>query len=209
MALEKIKIAQEKYVPKDNEFYKLHYHHILYGMIATICFLLAAVGFVLYQVSHLPLPEFVAKQDDGRIMSLQPYEEPNLLPDTIIRWASKAATTAYTFDFVNYNKEISMARSYFTEAGWSDFQGSISGVITTIVQNQLFVSGVVAGTPVISNQGVLPNKGYTWRVQIPFLVNYQSANTTTKRNYFVIITLVRVPTYLNPQGIGIDQFVMV
>jgi len=85
----------------------------------------------------------------------------------------------------------------------------VDRLISTIVQNQLFVNGVVSGPPVISNQGPLPGKGYTWRVQIPFLVTYQSANTTTKRSFYVVITIVQVPTNINPQGIGIDQFVMV
>jgi intracellular multiplication protein IcmL len=67
----------------------------------------------------------------------------------------------------------------------------------------------VVGTPVISNQGPLPGTDYAWRVQIPFLVTYQSANVTTRRNYMVIVSIIRVSTIENPQGIGIDQFVTV
>jgi intracellular multiplication protein IcmL len=126
-----------------------------------------------------------------------------------LRWASKAATVAYTFDFVNYNTQTAAARPYFTEDGWQDYLNSVNNLINTIVQNQLFVNGVVSGAPVISNQGNIPGRGYVWRVQIPFLVTYQSANTTSKQNYFVIISIVKVPTYVNKQGIGIDQFVMV
>jgi intracellular multiplication protein IcmL len=61
---------------------------------------------------------------------------------------------------------------------------------------------------VIANQGPIPDKEYAWRIQIPFLVTYQSMNITTKRNFYVLISIVRVPTNVNPQGIGIDQFVM-
>src|SRR5690606_23717340 len=100
--------------------------------------------------------------------------KPNLLPETIIRWASKAAVLAYTFDFVNYNEQVNAVRPYFTNAGWNDYQRSVSSLINTVVQNQIFVYGIISGTPVISNEGVLPNKGYVWRVQIPFLVTYQS-----------------------------------
>ena len=200
--------AKEKYIPKESNFYRDYYHNFFYLMMAAIVLLLVAVGVVLYQIANRPLPEFAARGAGGVTMSLISFNEPNLLPDTILRFASKAAVTAYTFDFVNYNKELAEARPFFTAAGWSDFNSSISGVINTIVQNQLFVSGVVSGAPVISNQGSLPGKGYVWRVQIPFLVAYQSANTVTKRKYFVVLTIVRVPTSVNPQGIGIDQFVM-
>ncbi len=200
--------AKEKYVPKDNNFYRQYYSVFFYILMALIVILLIAVGLVLYQVANRPLPAFYAKQPDGKTMQILSFDEPNLLPDTIIRFASKAAVTAYTFDFLNYQTQIAAARPFFTSGGWSDFSSSISGVISSIVQKQLFVSSVVSGPPVISNQGPLPGKSYVWRVQIPFLVTYQSANIATTRKYFVVVTVVRVPTSENAQGIGIDQFVM-
>jgi len=205
MALEKI----EQYIPRDNGFYRDHYHHILMGVIACMVLLMLMVGLFFYQVMNRPLPQFNAIQPDGKSMLLIPFDEPNLLPDTILRWASKAATLAYTFDFVGYNDEIRAARPYFTELGWQDYLNSVSNLIKTIIQNKLFINGVVSGTPVISNQGDLPGKGYVWRVQIPFLVTYQSENTISKRNYYVVISIVRVPTSENKQAIGIDQFLMV
>lgn len=200
--------AKEKYIPKDNGFYRQYYSYFFYVLMFLIVVLMIAVGLVLYQVANRPLPAFYAKQQDGKTMQLISFDEPNLLPDTIIRFASKAAVTAYTFDFVNYESQISLARPFFTAGGWGDFNSSISNLISTIVQRQLFVSGVVSGPPVISNQGPLPGKGYVWRVQIPFLVTYQSANVASTRKYFVVVTIVKVPTSVNPQGIGIDQFVM-
>ena len=195
---------------KENNFYRDHYHHVIIGLIGLIFFLIAMVSFVLYQLFHRPLPLFYSSQADGQKMQLVSYDAPNLLPDTILRFASKAATAAYTFDFVNYNKQIKIVQPYFTSKGWQDYLRSVSvGLLDTVVKNQLFVNGIVVGTPVISNEGPLPGTTYAWRIQIPFLVTYQSANTISKQNYYVILTVVRVPTATNPQGIGIDQFVMV
>jgi len=200
--------VQEKYLPRNNAFYRDNYRYFLFGLMAVIVILLAMVWVLLFEVLHRPLPAFAAVQPNGQSMQLYPFEEPNLLPDTLLRWAGKAASTAYTFDFVNYEQEISQARPYFTEAGWEDFRSAINNVLKTVVQNQLFVTGVVSGPPVISNQGPLVGKGYVWRIQIPFLVTYQSSNTTTTGNFIVIVSIVRVPTSTNPQGIGIDQFIM-
>lgn len=205
MALEQ---SQQTSISPNNDFYREKYHYFVLGLMLIFLLLLAMVGMTLHQVLHRPLPAFAAVQANGQVMQLTPFEEPNLLPDTLLRWASKAASTAYTFDFVNYEQEINQARSYFTDAGWTDFRAAISGVLSTIVQNQLFITGVVSGAPVISNQGPLPGKGYVWRVQIPFLVTYQSANTTTTAFFIVVVSIVRVPTSTNPQGIGIDQFIM-
>ena len=206
MALDDIK---EDYIAKNNDFYRNHYHHIIMGIMAVVLLMMFAIGFVFYQVANRPLPQFNAMQPDGKSILLIPYDQPNLSPETIVRWASKAAILAYTFSFENYNNQIQEARPYFTEDGWQDYLSSVENLITTIVQNQLIINGVVSGTPVISNQGPVPGRGYVWRLQIPFLVTYQSANTSIKRNFYVVISIVRVPTNINKQGIGIDQFLMV
>lgn len=204
MAMEAVK----QKIPKQSAFYRDQYHYFFYAMMIVEVILLMAVAVVLYQIGTRPIPEFHARQDDGKTMKLISFNEPNFLPDTIIRFASKAAVTAYTLDFVNYEKQLGVARPFFTSGGWTDFNSSMNNVINTIVQNQLFVAGVVYGTPVISNQGPLPGKGYVWRIQIPFLVTYRSANSSSKSKYLVTVTIVHVPTRDNPQGIGIDQFVM-
>jgi intracellular multiplication protein IcmL len=200
---------QERYAPRENSFYRNYYAYFILGMMLIILFMMSAVGVVLYQMFHRPLPAFDAAQKTGQKMLLQPFEEPNLLPDTLLRWASKAATVSYTFDFNNYNRQIASARPYYTEAGWRQYISSVTELINTIAQNQLFVNGIVSGAPVISNQGEIAGRGYIWRIQIPFLVTYQSANVTTRRNFLVVISVMRVPPSINPQGIGIDQFVMI
>lgn len=197
----------KQYEPTDTMFYRKNYQFFFYGLIGTVLVLLLAVGFVLYQLANRPIPEFYARMANGDSMRLQSFDSPNLLPETITRFASKAAVTAYTFNFVNFEEQIAQARPYFTEAGWADFRSSISGLANTIVERQLFISGVVVGQPVISNEGNLPGIGYTWRIQVPFLVTFKSSNDSTQRRYMVIVTMVKVPTSQNPQGIGIDQFV--
>ncbi len=205
MALDQVK---QEVLWRSNGFYREHYHRVIVILMIVFFCTVGCVAFLLYQLKHRPLPKFMAVFDNQQ-MILTPFDKPNLLPDTIIRWASKAATAAYTFDFVNYNSQINAVRPYFTEAGWIDYKNSVAGLINTIVQTQIFVYGVISGTPVISNQGVLPEKGYVWRVQIPFLVTYQANGPMVKKRFLVILSIVQVPTSVNPQGIGIDQFLMV
>ena len=181
----------------------------LIGWSALFGCLLCMIGVLFYQVWNRPLPVFTAVAANGSQVTLTPFQEPNLLPNTLLRWASKATVTAYTFDFVNYADEFAAARGYFTDAGWKDFKSAIADTLDTVIKNQLFVTGVITGAPVISNQGPLPDQGYVVRVQIPFLVTYQSANVSREASYIVILSIVQVPTSQNPQGIGIDQFIMV
>ena len=217
MSVSNIKQQYEQYVPKDNAFYRRYYHYFFYGVMIIIVLLMGMIGLLAYQIQHRPLPIFYAAHPPDpevanaakETMRLVPFATPNLLPDTILRWAVKAATTAYTFDYVNYLAQLQLARPYFTEAGWQLYLRSVDALIDNIIQNQLFVNGVVAGTPVISNEGPLPGREKVWRIQVPFLVSYQSASVVTKNNFLVIMTIVQVPTRINAQGIGIDQFLMV
>lgn len=197
-------------LPGSNDFYRRYYHYVIIVLMVLIVILMCLIGLVIYQLFNRPLPEFKAIDPDRKEMVLTPFLEPNLLPTTIIRWASKAAITAYSFDYANYNSQILMARPYFTDSGWQAYLVAINPVIKSVVQGGLFVNGIVSGTPIIANQGDLTGKGQAWRVQIPFLVSYGTGTTaTTKRNYIISMVLVRIQTSINPQGIGIDQFVMV
>jgi intracellular multiplication protein IcmL len=204
----KIRELEAKYTPQDNSAYIRFYPWFFYGLMISIVLLLVTASIVFVQVFNRPLPAYYAVQPNGQKMLLEPNMTPSLIAPTIIRFASKAATIAYTFDFVHYEEQITAARSYFTDRGWQEFNGSINRLLSTIVERQLSVTGVVSGTPVITNEGPLPGVDYAWRIQIPFLVTYQSADTTAKRNNVVTVTIVRVPTSVNPQGIGIDQFIV-
>src|SRR5689334_2971375 len=133
---------------KNNEFYKNNYKKIIMGMMIILVIIAAGISIVMYQVFYRPLPVFYAAEPKGKKMVLRPSIEPNLMPDTILRWASKAATVAYNFDFANYEQQISVARPYFTEDGWTDYLRSVQPVLQTIAANKLIVSSVVAGTPV-------------------------------------------------------------
>lgn len=191
-----------------NMFYQKHFHKIIVGLMICIFLIILLVIILLVQVYHRPEPPFMAASNDGRKMHLVAFNDPNLLPSTLIRWASKAAVAAYTYDFYNYQKELDAVRPYFTEEGWAGYNNSIKGVINTISANKLFVNGVVSAPPVISNQGRLDKYDRVWRIQIPFLVTYQSAETTQTANYMVTLMIVKVPTTENPAGIAINQFVM-
>lgn len=205
MALDDV---QEEYVAKNNDFYKYHYHQIIIALMLFMALMMIALGLVFYQIINRPLPQFNAIQPDGKSMLLIPSEEPNLSADTILRWASKAASVAYTFDFVRSDAQLASARPYFTEDGWAEYYASVKNVIDRVKQNKIFIYGVVSGTPVISNQGELAGKGYVWRVQIPFLVTTKSEGEDLNKSFYVILSIVRVPTSVNEQAIGIDQFVM-
>ena len=196
-----------EYASSPNAFYRYNFPVVISLMIICMLVIFGLVGLVLYQVLHRPLPYFVAVAPNGKKMPLASYDEPNFLPNTVLTWASKAAVAAYTFNFVNYDKQMQLVRPFFTTDGWQNYQSSLQGLINTIVTNKLMVNSVVSGPPIIANQGN-EGDGYQWRIQMPFLVTYQSAETKTQKNFMVQMTVRKVQTQVDPSGIGIDQFAM-
>jgi len=196
------------FVGRSNEFYRRYYQSIIVILIAVMVLTVMTAFLILYQISHRERPTFSAISPAGHRLELVASDTPNLLSSTIIKWARRAAVAAYTFNFVNYEEQLALARPYFTESGWQDYYNSVTGLLQTIKQNQLFVNGVVVNPPVISNEGDLPGLGFVWRVQIPFLVVYQTAETSTPKNVTAILSIVKVPTTTNPSGIGVGEFIM-
>lgn len=189
-------------------FYYNYYQTFLYGLIVSLFLLLAMVVLVLYQLFHRPLPIFEAIAKNNKRMVLTPYFEPNYLPSTILKWASKAAVASYNFNFIEYEQQIALAAPFYTGAGWAAYRSSVNRLISDIIAKRIFVNSVVSGAPVITHQGMYPGKGYTWRIQMPFLVSYTTAETVSRESYFVLMTVVKIPTTVEPTGIGIDQFQM-
>jgi len=192
---------------QDNTFYRRTYSSLMMAVIISMIVVIVMVAVLFYQILHRPLPQFTAQAPDNNKMTLTAFDEPNFLPATLLKWAKKAVVAAYTFDFVNYNQQILLAAPYFTEAGWKSYKDAVAGILQDIAQKKLFVNGVVSGAPVISNEGYL-SSGYTWRIQLPFLVTYQAGEGNSQQNYTVIITVIKIPTNIEPMGIGIDQIVM-
>ena len=193
----------------NNAFYQNHFHKVLIALVVLILIVIALVLFVLYEVHHRAIPPYYAIAQNGKRMTLVQSEQPNLLPVAILKWATKAATTAYTFDFNQTDGQLRDNISpYFTDLGWQSYWSAVQGTLKTIRQNKLYVSSVVSGTPVISNQGELPGKGIVKRVQLPFLITFESSESKSTKRTLVTLTLVRVPTTQNPTAMAIDQFVM-
>lgn len=195
-------------VQHENDYYRIYQPRFLCALIGAVTVAIVWTMILMLQIYTRPLPVFYATQPDGHQIRLQPQNTPSLKAETIIAIATKGAVASYTFDFVNYKQQIGLAQYYFTASCWKNYLASIAEVINTVKSNKLFIYAVVNGAPIIARQGVLDGV-YTWEVQLPFLVTYQSAQTIEKYNFTIIMRIVAVNTNVNPIGIGIDSLNMV
>jgi len=190
-----------------NKFYRDAYKGILGMLFLSTLIMIGLVIAIMYLALNQPEPSYFATTEDGKIVTLDPLSNPNVRPKVLLRWAGRSAVSSYSFDFVNFDKQLDSARQHFTTSGWRHFSTSLaeSNMETNVKQNQLFVSAVVSGTPVIVNQGSLGGR-YSWRVQVPLLVKYQSADSKVQTPYIIDMLIVRTATLDSAEGIGVEEF---
>lgn len=191
-----------------NNFYRDNYRRVLLALLVLLSAIVLLIGVVFYQIYNRPTEKFFAVTTDGRIMQLYPLSQPMLSPGELLQWAHRAAISAYTYNFVNYRDALQQLQNNFTPAGWRHYENALkaSRNLEMIITKKLVVSAVATGTPVILDQAVLDGR-YSWKVQIPLLVSYQSPNEQTQRPVMIMMIISRVPTVDMPKGIAIVSFV--
>jgi intracellular multiplication protein IcmL len=166
-------------------------------------------GILAYIVLYPPAPRYFAVSADGKITPLVPLKEPNLSNAALLQWATQAAVSAFSYNYVNYREALQSLRDNFTEKGWKNFTEAFnnSNNLSAVISKKLIVSAVPTGVPVIVEQG-LRNGVYAWKVQVPLLVTYQSASDLIPQPVRIDLLIVRMSTLHSIRGIGIQQLIM-
>lgn len=136
--------------------------------------------------------------------------EPNMSQEAILVWANEAATAVFSYDFANYRRDFQHAQEYFTPEGWQNYKEAFdkTGTLKMVINQKLTVSAIPTGTPVIITQGVEGNK-YTWKVELPVLVVYKGAKSSTEQKLLITMSIQRTKEYLGKRGVGIFNFISV
>lgn len=192
-----------------NEFYRDSYRKVMIILLISV-FLNMALGTLLYyMISHPPAPKYFATSINGRITPIYALDEPNQSDPSVSQWAIQAAIASFTYNFVDYRKNLQAASEFFTAEGWLNFMQALgsSNNLAAVKAKKLIASAVATGAPVIMQKGLL-NGRWSWRIQMPILVTYQSPSVFTQNSYTVTMLIQRVSTLNSPQGIGISQIVV-
>jgi intracellular multiplication protein IcmL len=178
-------------------------------------YILAVINFVLgvliiYLYSHQASPAYYAvfvKDGKPYPVALQPLMRPIINRQALTIWAGQAAVAAYTYDVARYEQELqNVMHEYFTDTAAEAFMNAFNqNALSNLLSKKLVVTAVVNGIPLILNQGLLMGR-QTWRIQVPLLVNYQSASETKTVRYIVSMLVVQTDTKIKPAGIAIANF---
>lgn len=192
-----------------NKFYRDGQRRTMATLLLSVLINFILVSLVVYLLTHPPAPKYFATSINGRITPLYPLDQPNQSDSAVLQWANQAAIAAFTYNFVNYRDELQASSGFFTPEGWTQFLNALqqSNNLEAVKAKKLIVSAVATRAPIILQKGLL-NGLYSWRIQMPILVTYQSASEFSQQNNVVTMLITRVSTLNSPRGIGIAQFVV-
>lgn len=136
-------------------------------------------------------------------------QKANMPNNDVLVWANQAAISVFTYSYANYQEALQNSSTYFTPEGWQNFMIAYhqSNDLSKIIDKKIEVSAVATGAPTLLEEGQF-NNAYAWKIQIPVLVNYQGPkNIISQQHLLVTLLITRTPETVNPNGLGIVQFV--
>lgn len=192
---------------------RVNFYRDNYRILMVVCLLLALacwalLGWLYYARTHKPASRYFVTTTEGALKELFPLTQPILTNRALLEWVVEAGTTAYNYDFQNYQTAIGDLKRYFTPAGYENFLAALRAnqTLESVASKKLVVFAVPTDTPVIIKEGVTSNNVYAWQVQLPLLVTYQSASDTSKQNLVLTMLIAEMPTTESPKGLGIAAF---
>ncbi len=182
-----------------------------YGLSIIISLLvvhLFLMGFTYFQFATRFSPQFFGRLTNGETFEIIALDRPNVSTKALLSWVTLAATSTFTFDFFNHRDQLKAMKDYFTADGFDSFMASLqeTGVLTTIIEKKLILSAVAIGPAIVLTEEGIGSK-HSWRIQVPLIVRYQSANVDETRTQVVEVLVTQVSTQDAPKGIGIAQYI--
>ena len=155
-------------------------------------------------------PRYFAATEDGGILPLVPVSSPYLTDGQVTNFAVEAVTRSLTIDFANWRNDLADAAVYFERpAGWNAFLDALelSGMLNYIRERRL-VSTVVANGAAIVRSSVDEQKRYSWKIQIPLNITYESASEISRDELLAEVDVARLPTWESPEAVGVTRIVV-
>lgn len=190
-------------------FYRDGFYKVLTAFITIVTAIIFLIGISVYLYLDKPKPVYFHTDNEWRVLSPVPLDKVYLTVPELVQWVSSVLPKAFTYDFINYTKQLQNVSQYFTPNGWQKFLDQINQYANynQVVNGKLFLNASPAGAPIILNQGLLEGR-YAWWILMPINVNYISSEKSTTFPLEMRVLIVRVPTLNNIDGVGIENIMV-
>lgn len=201
-----------KLVFERNQFYRRQYFLALgvFGLTLVVNFTLL---FILYFVYKNPTaPIYFATNNVGQLIDIEPVTKPNMSQEETVNWAIQAVESAYSYDFINYRRELQSSQKYFTDYGWRNFMTAFkaSNNLSAVTTRRLIVTAKVIESPKVLAEGILSG-AYAWKFEMPVLVTYWNPPYDEQSkilNPLTVTVIVQRQSVLQSyRGLGVVQMI--
>jgi intracellular multiplication protein IcmL len=180
-------------------------------VIAATIVIIGLMIAIFWQIRNPEEPRyFQVKIDQGQkqFTPLQALNGRLFSRQDLLMWVQEVVGNVYTFNAITYKQKFDyLLANDFTSDGASSFRQTLddSQLLNQVITQQVNLTGLVSGQPVILQQGSLMGQ-YTWKVQMPVLLTFENANQKSTKRILVTVLIVNVPTQQSPQAIAIKEF---
>lgn len=209
MAIKNRMGAVESPLARHETYQKAFKFSALVNVIMSIATVLS-VAMAWNAYSSQPEPRYFATREDGGIIPLVAVSQPFLNNGQVTNFAVEAVTRSLTMDFKNWREDLAEASEYFERPdGWNNFLIAIeaSGTLDFVRERRL-ISNAVANGAVIIDDGIDARGRYSWTVQIPLQITFESSNERSVEDMIAEVVVSRLPTWESSTAVGITRINM-
>lgn len=161
-------------------------------------------------LARFPVRETVYTANAAAVCSFAPVNEAgDVSPATVREFAARAAEDVHRLDYANWRSTLDAATidRFTPEARTLSVEGlRSSGILRSVVRNNLVIKPIINDLVVITDYGVVDGV-YQWRVRVPLLLAYIGGSAQGTTSYrpearTLEMTIIRTPmTVDTPDGL--------
>lgn len=197
-----------------DDFYRDSFGKFIFIMANIGLAILVVLMTAIYLHYQKPLPIVFPVDNDFRIQSEVPLNQPYLQTTDVLQWVGNILPKVFMLDFYEYNDQVKTFNQYFTDNGWKVYLNQLNNYAnyTTLQTDKLFLTAEPVGAPYVLNEGlfkegVLYGK-YGWWIQMPIKITYIAPERTYTDTLTLQVLVIRVSTLNNLSGIAIENIIV-
>ena len=190
--------------------YRDGYKNLFRVAIVLVLVVMGLVGAVYYRISVvIPKDRYYAETASGQRMQMVALPEPYINNPLLLDWAAQAATEILNFGFDDIDLRFTQSRRYFSPEGWESFRTSMgnSDMLKNVRAYQQVITAIPRAPPSILAQGMNSGK-MGWLIEVPIVMTVRVAGAERMMRVSVRMFVVRLPTSVNPAGLGIFTWIV-
>lgn len=174
--------------------------------IAIALLLMTIVGLILMMNTRYV---YFATTSDGRIINIVPLDDPFRSRADVVAWAASKGKDVMRMNYYDYRQRLQESSNNFTPAGWDTFTHALKDAryIEALEAHKLIMAMNIEAAPEVERAYVSKEGVYTWNLQFPATITFEGNEKLADIRVNIYMTIVRVSTLQNPDGISIAGWV--